>query len=126
MGLFRLPGSRPVKSFKPQLSTQRRPSQPGVLSPDMLEHGAYYAGRIASARVVARWHAKRQRFVLGEFTFGRERGRSSISTNAGQGSGLRRFTNPFRKSLPASATTRSKRRPDLRTSSARPQGQRLP
>ena len=78
MGLFRLPGGRPVKSFKPQLSTQRRPSQPGVLSPDMLEHGAYYAGRIASARVVARWHAKKQRFVVGEFTFGRQHVRSLV------------------------------------------------
>ena len=97
MGLFRLPGGRSVKSFKPQPSPQRRPSQPGVLSPDMLEHGAYYAGRIVSARVVARWHAKRQRFVLGEFIFGRQHARSLVHIDqrrAGE------WFAPFYKSIP--------------------------
>jgi hypothetical protein len=97
MGLFRMPAGRPVKSFKPQLSAERRPSQPGVLSPDMLEHGAYYAGRIAGARAVARWHAKKQRFVFGEFTLGRQHIRSLVhieERRAGE------WFAPFYKSTP--------------------------
>jgi len=45
------------------------------LSLQTLEHGAYYAGKLGAMRAVARWHAKKRRFVLGEFTFGRQRAR---------------------------------------------------
>ena len=41
-----------------------------------LEHGAYYAGKIGVTSVVARWHAKKQRFVFEEFALGRQHVRS--------------------------------------------------
>jgi hypothetical protein len=43
----------------------------GVLPPDVLEHGAYYAGRFECAPTIARWHAKKRRFMFGEHTLGR-------------------------------------------------------
>jgi hypothetical protein len=36
-----------------------------------LEHGAYYAGRLGSAPAFARWHAKKRRFVYGEYSMGK-------------------------------------------------------
>jgi hypothetical protein len=39
----------------------------------LLEHGAYYAGKIGAVSAIARWHAKKQRFVFGQFNFGRHR-----------------------------------------------------
>jgi hypothetical protein len=43
---------------------------------EALEHGAYYAGNLGAAPAVTRWHAKKRRFVFGEFTLGRQRVRS--------------------------------------------------
>jgi hypothetical protein len=37
------------------------------------EHGAYYTGKIGAVSAIARWHAKKQRFVFGQFNFGRHR-----------------------------------------------------
>jgi hypothetical protein len=42
----------------------------------MLEHGAYYAGKLSGKPAVARWHAKKRRFVFEEFTLGRQHVRS--------------------------------------------------
>jgi hypothetical protein len=36
----------------------------GVLRPEQLTHGAYYAGHVHSTPAVARWHAAKRRFVL--------------------------------------------------------------
>jgi len=36
----------------------------GVLRPEQLVHGAYYAGHVHSTPAVARWHAAKRRFVL--------------------------------------------------------------
>ncbi|HTO44844.1 MAG TPA: hypothetical protein VML56_12275 [Burkholderiales bacterium] len=61
--------------------TLRRQSQPmparkTVLSPAALDHGVYYAGMLGGATGVARWHAKKRRFVFGEYTLGAQRVRS--------------------------------------------------
>jgi len=49
---------------------------PAVLPVEGLEHGAYYAGTLGVTPAVARWHAKKQRFVFGEFTLGQQRVRT--------------------------------------------------
>ncbi len=36
----------------------------GVLRPEQLVHGTYYAGHVHSTPAVARWHAAKRRFVL--------------------------------------------------------------
>ncbi len=46
------------------------------LSPEVLEHGTYYAGKLGLTSVVARWNAKRKRFVFEEFALGGKRVRS--------------------------------------------------
>ena len=43
---------------------------------EALEHGSYYAGRLGAKAMVARWHAKRRRFVFEEFALGANRVRS--------------------------------------------------
>jgi len=47
-----------------------------VLSPEALEHGGYYAGKLGAKAAIARWHARKRRFVFGEYALGRERVRS--------------------------------------------------
>jgi hypothetical protein len=47
-------------------------SAPAALPLEMLEHGAYYAGKLGVTPAVARWHAKKRRFVFGEFALGRQ------------------------------------------------------
>ena len=51
-------------------------SPPATLTLETLEHGAYYAGKLGVTPVVARWHAKKRRFMFGEFTLGRQHVRS--------------------------------------------------
>lgn len=41
-----------------------------------LEHGAYYAGKLNASPIVARWHAKKRRFVFEEYAVGRKHTRS--------------------------------------------------
>jgi len=43
---------------------------------DALQHGSYYAGKLGVKAVVARWHAKKRRFVFEEFVLGGNRVRS--------------------------------------------------
>jgi hypothetical protein len=63
----------PFRPFAPLASAEHESlSEPALLPPETLEHGAYYAGKLGTAPVVARWHAKKRRFVLGEFTLGRQ------------------------------------------------------
>jgi hypothetical protein len=56
--------------------TPPMPARKNVFSPAALEHGAYYAGTLGGATAVARWHAKKQRFVFGEYALGSQRVRS--------------------------------------------------
>jgi hypothetical protein len=74
-----LPGGQPfalhVTPSAP--TTENQPlSAVGVLAPETLEHGAYYAGRLGATPAIARWHAKKRRFVFGEHTLGRQRVRA--------------------------------------------------
>jgi hypothetical protein len=97
MSQFRLPGRQPFEPFDP--ATVERPSlsEPATLRPEMLEHGAYYSGKIGGAPAVARWHATKQRFVFGEFSLGRQHIRS-IAHVVEKGTG-ERFA-PLSKSVP--------------------------
>jgi hypothetical protein len=56
-------------------SSPARPAHAGLLVTE-LDHGAYYTGKLGVTSVVARWHAKRRRFVLEEFALGGKRVRS--------------------------------------------------
>jgi hypothetical protein len=84
MSEFQLPGGTPFQPFEPG----REPSEAGVLRPELLEHGAYYAGKIGAVSAIARWHARKQRFVFGQFNFGRHRV-TSIPHVAEKGTGER-------------------------------------
>ena len=84
MSEFQLPGGTPFQPFEPG----RESSEAGVLRPELLEHGAYYAGKIGAVSAIARWHARKQRFVFGQFNFGRHRV-TSIPHVAEKGSGER-------------------------------------
>ena len=46
------------------------------LHTEALVHGDYYAGRLGVKAMVARWHAKKRRFVFEEFALGGNRVRS--------------------------------------------------
>ena len=48
-----------------------------------LEHGAYYVGKLGVTTTVARWHAKKQRFLFEEFNLGRQGVRSVVHATAG-------------------------------------------
>ena len=48
-----------------------------------LEHGAYYVGKLGVTTTVARWHAKKQRFLFEEFNLGQQRVRSVVHATAG-------------------------------------------
>jgi hypothetical protein len=77
MSQFVLPGGQPFRLYAPLGSAEQQPlSAPGALPLEMLEHGAYYAGKLGVTPAVARWHAKKRRFVFGEFTLGRQRVRT--------------------------------------------------
>ena len=54
---------------------QARPANAG-LHAEALVHGDYYAGKLGVKAVVARWHAKKRRFVFEEFVLGGNRVRS--------------------------------------------------
>jgi len=70
MSQFVLPGGQPFRLHaRPALSEQG-------LSSQQLEHGVYYAGKLGAAAAIARWHAKKRRFVFGEYTLGRQHVRS--------------------------------------------------
>jgi len=58
-------------------------SATGALRPEVLEHGAYYAGRLGSARGVARWHAKKRRFVYAEYSLGMQQLRAAAHIDEG-------------------------------------------
>ena len=86
MSQFVVPGSEPFTLQAPLVSAEQPASLPVALSLETLEHGAYYAGKVGVASTVARWHAKKRRFVFGEFTLGRQRVRSLAhiaDTNSG-------------------------------------------
>ena len=71
MSEFALRGQRRVRPYPPPASAQEE-----VLSPDALEHGAYYSGKLGATATIARWHARKRRFVFGEYALGHERVRS--------------------------------------------------
>jgi hypothetical protein len=89
MSQFELPGEQPFRLYLPLVSVEQQPSSvPAALPLDMLEHGAYYSGNLGVAPMVARWHAKKRRFVFGEFTLGRQQVRS-VAHAADSGTGER-------------------------------------
>jgi len=58
---------------------------PAVLLLGTLEHGTYYAGKLGTTPAVARWHARKRRFVLSDFSFGQQRVRSVPHVDDGRG-----------------------------------------
>ena len=66
--------SRPAVA-KRTPSPPARPTHAG-LHAEALVHGDYYAGKLGVKAVVARWHAKKRRFVFEEFVLGGNRVRS--------------------------------------------------
>lgn len=70
MSEFVLPGGQQPWLQVPPASAERG------LSAKELEHGAYYAGKLGATAVIARWHAKKRRFVFGEYALGGQRVRS--------------------------------------------------
>jgi len=70
-------GEQPFGLCAPPVVAEPQPlSALAVLPLDTLEHGAYYAGNLGTTPAVTRWHAKKRRFVFGEFSLGRQRVRS--------------------------------------------------
>ena len=65
-----LPGELPFALQAPLVSAEQTVSTPEALVPETLEHGAYYAGKVGITPTVARWHAKKRRFVFTKFTMG--------------------------------------------------------
>jgi hypothetical protein len=70
MNHFVLSDGQPFTLHTPLGSAESPLSSPVALAPEMLEHGAYYAGKLGVMPAVARWHGKKRRFVYGEFTLG--------------------------------------------------------
>ena len=66
---------RSPPTVRKRMPPPARPVHVG-LHADALEHGGYYAGKLGVKPVVARWHAKRRRFVFEEFALGGKRVRS--------------------------------------------------
>jgi hypothetical protein len=84
MSKYALPG-QPSGLYAPPALAERQPSSaPAPLPLEALEHGAYYAGNLGATPAVTRWHAKKRRFVFGEFILGRQQVRSvaHIAENA--------------------------------------------
>jgi len=71
MNHFVLPDGQPFTLYAPLGSAEPPLSSPAPLASEALEHGAYYAGKLGVRPAVARWHAKRRRFLFGEFSLGR-------------------------------------------------------
>jgi len=70
-------GGQPFGLYAPPLVAEHESLAPLAALPlETLEHGAYYAGHLGGAPAVTRWHAKKRRFVFGEFTLGRQHVRS--------------------------------------------------
>jgi hypothetical protein len=79
--------SRGGRRLVPRVPPAPPPKQPlsaaGALRPETLEHGAYYAGKLGSARGVARWHAKKHRFVYAEYSLGTRQVRTAAHIDEG-------------------------------------------
>jgi hypothetical protein len=71
MSDFVLPDGQTFMLYAPLVSAEQPLSSPAGLASGTLEHGAYYAGKLGMRAAVARWHAKKQRFVFEEFALGR-------------------------------------------------------
>ena len=84
MSQFVLPGGQTLPAYEPAVSMER------ALSADELEHGLYYAGRLGATMMIARWHARKRRFVFAEYTLGCLRVRSVA--HASDGATRERFT----------------------------------
>ena len=68
--------SRPAVAKRTPPPARPARSAHAGLHAEALEHGSYYAGKLGVKPVVARWHAKRRRFVFEEFALGGKRVRS--------------------------------------------------
>ena len=100
MSQFRFPGGRPPFTLVEPAPADGQSLSESALPPEMLEHGAYYVGKLGGATAVARWHAKKRRFVFSEFSMGRQHIRS-IAHVAEKGTG-ERFA-PLSKTEPKGA-----------------------
>ena len=70
-------GEKPFNLYAPPMMAEQQPlTAVAALPLEALEHGAYYAGHLGSTAAVTRWHAKKRRFVFGEFALGRQHVRS--------------------------------------------------
>ncbi|HTS54510.1 MAG TPA: hypothetical protein VMH26_14640 [Burkholderiales bacterium] len=68
---------RPFRLDASLVSTEQQSlSASAALPLEALEHGAYYAGKLGLELAVARWHAKKRRFVFEVFALGRQSVRS--------------------------------------------------
>jgi len=68
--------SRPAVAKRTPPPARPARSAHAGLHAEALVHGDYYAGKLGVKAVVARWHAKRRRFVFEEFALGANRVRS--------------------------------------------------
>lgn len=71
MSHFVSPDGQSFILYAPRVPVEKPLSSPLGLASEALEHGAYYAGNLGMRPAVARWHAKKRRFVFGEFALGR-------------------------------------------------------
>ena len=98
MRQVRSPRGYTIRPFEPLVPVGQQPmSEHGALPMEMLEHGAYYAGKLGVTLMVARWHAKKRRFVFGEFSLGRQTVKSAAHI-AERGAGERFI--PLSKTTP--------------------------
>jgi hypothetical protein len=100
MSRFVLPDGPPFTLHVPLVSAEQPSSSSVGLGSETLEHGAYYAGNLGTKPAVARWHAKKRRFVFGEFALGRLCVRSV--THVAEGTTGERFI-PLSKTEPKDA-----------------------
>jgi hypothetical protein len=101
MGNWISRGGRRLLPRVPPAPTVKQPlSAAGALHPEALEHGAYYAGKLGSVRGVARWHAKKRRFVYAEYSLGMQQLRVAAHVDEG---GTPRVFIPIAKTEPKDA-----------------------
>ena len=76
--------NRHIGSFEPRSPrvVANQTSAAVALPIKTLAHGAYYVGKLGVTTTVARWHAKKQRFLFEEFNFGQQRVRSVVHATA--------------------------------------------
>ena len=77
MNEFILPGAQTFPLPEPVVSIERQ------VSAGELEHGLYYAGKLGAKVAIARWHARKRRFVFVEYALGSQQVRAVAYTADG-------------------------------------------